>query len=68
MLRRLDTKVILVAVAAFLIIEGRAAYLLFNLLELKESADFEVVGAQQALSISDFNAAHCAHHSGDGFV
>jgi hypothetical protein len=37
MLRRLDTKVILVAVAAFLIIKGRATYLLVNLLELKDS-------------------------------
>jgi hypothetical protein len=46
MLRRLDTKVILVAVAAFLIVKARGTYLLFNLLELQNRASFQVVGVR----------------------
>src|SRR5215212_9417308 len=57
MLKRLDTKIILVAVAAFLIVEIRATYLLFNLLELKNNTNFEVAGARQTKLILDFNEA-----------
>ncbi len=57
MLKRLDIKVILVALAAFLIIEARATYLLFDLLELKKSTNFEVVDARQSSSLSTFEMA-----------
>jgi len=57
MLKRLDTKVILVAVAAFLITEGRATSLLFNLLELQQRANLEVVGVRQISFPSTFDAA-----------
>jgi two-component system, NarL family, sensor histidine kinase UhpB len=57
MFKRLDNKVLLVAVAAFLIIEGRATYLLFNLLELEQSAGFQVEDARQAALISRFATA-----------
>ncbi|HEX2243233.1 MAG TPA: PAS domain S-box protein, partial [Gammaproteobacteria bacterium] len=41
---------------AFLVIEARATYLLFNLLELKKTANFEAISTREASFLSTFQA------------